>query len=404
MAIRTAITNFATCCLAGASLSITANAFAPYGAENTDTSSYALGTYVWNVFFVQSEDSSTPWTTSKINDHKNRITQAAQWWETQAQNRFAPGNQWLDIQLNFVEVDGEDIVEIPDDSKSYYFDDILRRLNSSYTSTSSYSLTRTYNNDMRERFDTDWSFTSYIRPYTGRASAYVNGPYTNGFYDDSYHTYKHEMGHIFGARDEYASSNQHTGVQAGYLYAYNTNAEKHEDGSYNNNFHTALMNRSSSHVLSEGTIDAVGWTDTDNDDIPDILDTFPTLENIIANAYEEGIFKLSFDAHVTPLTSPNPFMDDITINTLSAAQYSLDGEEWIDMSTFDYAWGDYEETVNFQLNNIIAGDHIFDLRVYNSVGNYSEEQFTFTTIPEPASFILLGVSGLLIMQRKKRNA
>ena len=352
----------------------------PYGANYSDQSDYALGTYVWNIVFMES--SSNPWGASALQTRKNRIQNAATFWENKANKpgRFLPDIDWLNITVNFA--NGGDPVTMDNvggEGDYSYYDEALGLLDPSYDTGGAYTASKTYNDAMREQFGTNWSFTTFVRNFSGRASAFLNGPFTNAYIDDPTGTYSHEVGHIFGARDEYRDGTNHnTGQRSGYLYTYNTNAAVHPDGSNNASYFTALMNSSYSTVLSSGTINAIGWQDTDNDLVPDILDTFPTLSNLSISSPTTGSVDIDLDAVVTPMPSPNPECGDFTINNLDSAEYRLNGGNWMSLGHVESGWGEYEESLSFTVAGLTDPINDLELRVRNSVTNFSTMQFTLS--------------------------
>lgn len=106
----------------------------------------------------------------------------------------------------------------------------------------------------------------------------------------------HEVGHIFYATDEYDGKSQ----TSGYLGATET---EHSGG---------LMDTLSRypHVtrvfLSQGTKFQVGWRDTDNNGIPDILDTTPSVTLRIADRVDPGQLKVTGSVAEMPYPHRNP--------------------------------------------------------------------------------------------------
>ncbi len=378
----------------------------PYGAGSSDTSRYALGTYVWNVIFIQKEGGNSQWNNSRVNTHKQRVRDAARFWEDKANKpgRFKPGINWLDIEVNFVELNGSNIIELDDVSSFSSYPRALNKIDSKYSENGTLSSPREFNNDMRDAYGKNWSFTTFVRPWASRASALRNGPFTNAYRDDSWHTYKHELGHIFGAADEYAESGSTTSDRAGYLYAYNTNAAKHADGRNNSSSWSAMMKVTSSTSLSSGTVNAVGWRDTDNDQIPDILDTEPELfiNSSDGNQINTTSYEVALSAVVNPLESPNPFIGNMTINTIESAEYRIDEGHWVDINAIDGSWGGYNEDFGFTATGLTYGDHTIDVRVFNSVGNYTSQRLSFfSAIPEPSTALLAMFAITGICRRKR---
>lgn len=397
----------------------------PFGADSIhDTSEYALGSFTHNIIFIQDDqlrnldDSEHPkvsasdcvtincgqvyWTGSMISTRKQRITDAASFWNSESLNRHHPAAQFT-ITTNFINDeynngDAFTIDDIGDGSSSIGFLDALSLINTDYGTYSSFQTgTRHLNDDIRRSLGTHWAVTTFVKPYYGRATASMNGPYTKGYEDDPSWTYAHELGHIFGAKDEYGS--HETDERSGYLYSYNTNAAYLPGGTeLNPNSVSAIMKTHGSYFISDGAIDAIGWRDTDDDTIPDILDTFPTISvDTSGNLPSVGFFQAQIDATVTPLPSPDPYEDDFTINTLTSAQYRVDGGSWTDLLPIDSVFGDYVE--HLQLETVISplGDHLIDFQIFNSVGNYTDHQFLFTVTPEPATATLAAIGFLLLL-------
>ncbi len=382
-----------------------AQALRPDGAGNANTSEYALGSYVWNIIFL--EDADEGYTASQLSTRKTRVLDAAAYWVNQSAQRLHPGAR-LSIQVNFT--NGGDPVMVDDvhDREAAYVAGLNHVLNDGgpivfeppadppvfepgagelafepaagepITVTSAWSGSRLLNNTARDEFDANWSYTTFIRPFSGRASAYIGGPYTNAYLDDGKYTYAHEAGHIFGARDEYPGANPSTDERSGYLWTYNTNSALLPDGSNNPDSHPAIMRNFGNWTLSEGTINAIGWRDTDGDTVPDILDTFPTLDNNWSANIEgqAGVFTLSGSGHVNALPSPKPNEGDYTVNTLARATYAINGGPEVDIAALDGAWDGYNESYALDLD-LGAGAYELRFRLYNSVDNFSEETYDF---------------------------
>ena len=401
----------------------------PFGAESiNDTSEYALGSYTWNVIFIQdnqqrnlddrehpkvsTEDCATincgtvHWSESMLTSRKQRVEDAISFWNDESLDRHHPAAQ-LEITVNFTnDVHNEGnpftVDDIGDTGSSVGFIDALSSIDSDYSEFTSFSTaTKQFNDDIRRSKNSHWAVTTFVKPYYGRASASMNGPYTKGYEDDPTWTYAHELGHIFGARDEYGSAS--TSGRSGYLYGYNTNAATLPDGSNNPDSVSAVMKTHGNYFVSDGANTTIGWLDTDDDTIPDILDTFPTLTvDTSGNQPSTGLFKTQVSAMVTPMSSPDPVEGDFTINTLVSAQYRIDGAAWADLQPIDNELGDYTDLFLLEQLFPTAGTYLIDLQVFNSVGNHSDLQFMFTAVPEPSS-LLLALFGLALFPLQRRR-
>ena len=404
----------------------------PFGADSiSDTSEYALGSYTYNIIFLQDDhlrdldDREHPkmsavdcetincgpvhWTENMLDTRKARILEASSWWNEQSLNRHHPAAQ-LEITVNFTnDVHNEGnpftVDDIGDEGSSVGFIDALSLIDSDYSDHTSYSTaTKQFNDDTRRSENSHWAVTTFVKPYYGRASASMNGPYTRGYEDDPSWTYLHELGHVFGARDEYGSAS--TSSRSGYLYGYNTNAATLPDGSDNPDSVSAVMKTHGNHFISDGSNTTIGWLDTDDDTIPDILDTFPTVTTDDSGSLPStGFLQALIDATVTPLTSPDPYEGDFTINTLVSAQVRVAGGSWSDLPPIDSEFGDYVEAFQYEQYFSDPGTYQIDFRVANSVGNYTDKALHFTTVPEPSSTILFALIfvGIALAGRDQRS-
>jgi MYXO-CTERM domain-containing protein len=229
----------------------------------------------------------------------------------------------------------------------------------------------------------------------------------------------HEMGHIFGALDEYAASGIRNTRRAGYLNGLTLNASL--DGAGNpvvppqpnalmlniGNFSTGVPH--SPHSSSSVNF---GHRDVDGDSIPDILDTFPTLTGSDAGsnpATGKFVFSGSISVNDYPNNNPLNFgfsnsRSDMTINTIAAMSYVLNSGSPIPFTAIDGAYDDYTELLGFSISGFPAGLHTIDVYGTNSVGNTSNLlQFTFTSlVPEPGSLLLaaMGLVGLVHLRRR----
>ena len=124
-------------------------------------------------------------------------------------------------------------------------------------------------------------------------------------------------------------------------------------------------------TLSATAVGQIGWTDGDGDGIPDVIDTEPAVETWAAEEDGEGI---AGRASVSPAANRNPYGygHAVSINTIDAVEFRVDGGEWTAAVPEDGAWGDPEESFALSLGAFAgAGPRRVEIRARNSAGNHS---------------------------------
>ncbi len=243
--------------------------------------------------------------------------------------------------------------------------------------TGSFEGVREYAHDLREELDTDWGYVMFVvdslndddgsfAPSTFArtffAYAYQGGPFMVMTYDNGAwgiermnQVAAHETGHVFWATDEYTIPQE----ASGYL-----NGQEIDDSGQ-------LMDRNTLN-LSGGTMEQIGWVDSDNDGIFDILDTEP--ETTVSNVDENGTITITGSAKVSVVNNQNPRQipegtqpEDLTVNTIARVEYSVDGGDFETATPDDGNFDGNEEAFTISLN--LDGDHTVEIRAVNSVGN-----------------------------------
>ena len=405
----------------------------PFGATDVDQSAYALGSFALNVIFVESngtlDANQEDWTAEQLAHLHDEIGQSVVFWEGLTSS-YHPNAQ-LDITVNYVnggvpvETSYEPITMSGYGGSPLWMNEVMNTLKCS-NYTTAYLNTRDFNNKQRESLGTHWATTVYVvndavdidNKFTdGRfAFAEYGGPYivttygNNGWGDSRYDkVLSHELGHTFFALDEYYASGARNTDRSGYLNGVNGNAERNLSSVKVTAPQPNALMLDITLVPSAFTNVQIGHLDTDNDTIPDILDTIP---NLVGSAdgsdADAGIFSFSGTGSVNPLDNNNPrtvSSSAMTINTIDLASYNLDGQVWIDFLPVDGSYGGYTELLELELF-LDVGFHTIDLRVTNSVGNNSDIQsFELFVTPEPGTLgiVCLGIFACLRRGRKGRN-
>lgn len=398
----------------------------PRNAQVQDQSAFALGSMRWNVVFVEGQGGTETWTAPEIANIQSKISQAEAFWEGMTSS-FHPNAQ-LSINVNYVNTATPLVTayEPSLDQSEAWVNQAMSQLG--YTSASRFTNVRNFNQAERVASNDNWATTIFAVHNTNLyntsyAYAYFGGPFTivendsAGWGPQNFNmVLSHEMGHIFMALDEYASSGARTTDTGGYLNVLNGNASLDGNGNpVTPPYPSALMLNNgnySTHVPyapSPWSSDMFGFRDTDSDGVPDILDVPPILTGSDAGSNPAtGLFSFLGSIEVDELTNQNPLnvgfsnsQSDMTIDTIFSAYYMLDAGAPVLFPAVDGTYDDYVESLAFTISGLSAGLHTIDVFGFNNVGNQSNTlnfslNVSGTQVPEPSTFILAVVAALLL--------
>jgi len=231
---------------------------------------------------------------------------------------------------------------------------------------------------------------------------------------DHYWAIIHEFLHVWYAVDE-GPGNRHFREDSviGYLAGQNLNFNEAQGIK-------CMMNGPNWPNLCPSTLKQIGWTDSDGDHIPDILDVSPVLSFVRADEKRPGSYRgtafspplpnrnpyseggtikppqdLSVVLHLVPVqgrrlgirsmfkelpafSPPFPWTrNDITINRISSVEYRLiqgarDVTGWQPAEPVDGAFDQAKEEFEVPLASVPGGEYILELRTVNSVGLESD--------------------------------
>jgi len=327
-----------------------------------DTSSYMLGKVFVNVVLVESEGASEPhWTPQEIAAVKAAISHAGSFW-SDARTAFSGKN---DLQFTYGYGFADSPVRVPRQISSLSADDFgllidpLRNrlgMNISSDDRDSDRLRdiSAFNDSARTANSTDWATTVFIVKgalLDGPASwAEQGGPWLvlTGDAVTKPELAAHELGHVFGALDEYAGSDQFND-RSGYLNARNTNAA---DGNSNPSSQVAsiMLNPLAAwqqRLVSPSAMAMVGWRDSDSDHVDDILDVPLQLLGggffrVSTGTYEfhaESFVVARGNHSASSLRGPS-----VTLNTVDQLQVRINGGAWQDVANYGTSHADISFT------------------------------------------------------------
>ncbi len=369
------------------------------------TSEYFIGRVAVGIVLPESDGSIDPstedWTEAERTLVLSEITAALDWWAAREPS----------ARLTFVYDDGA-VAPVPTSyepiSRQYtdqalWITEVMTR--KGYSGASYFDQVRSYNNAMRETYDTDWAFTVFVVDSASDgdnrfsdgffAYAYLGGPFTvmtygnNGYGPNSMDAVAaHEIGHIFLALDQYYTAYQPCTRQAGYLGVESQNSQY---GSCTSNAPSIMRGRLEPYQLPAVDTYArgqLGWRDSDGDGILDPLDTTLSVTSADYVTSPEQPNVLTFTGSVQDDPYPSPLRRSSVINTIEQVQYRVAGGAWTDAQPSDGAFNTYMEAFTFTTPPLPSGDLAVDLRVRDSAGNELIQTIHTVSVVDPVDAIL----------------
>lgn len=335
-----------------------------------ETSEYMMGTVAVGVFLLESSGSSYNWTSTEISQTVNGVYAAMEWWRNRG---GAAANLSFVYEVHYQLPISYEPIQMDHADEDQWISEAMTSLG---YEGGAFHQVRSYNNDLRQEYNTDWAFSIFIVdssssinqgrfPNGTYAWAYLGGPwismsrYSSWAYNwqDYFRAVPaHETGHIFYATDEYDSMTTYSG----YL------------NSRDDNEAFCLMNQNTLGLCSFTPLQ-IGWRDSDSDNVHDILDTQPetSLESYVPNPSPPGNLFYSGIATVQPYPNSNPFgsRNDVTINTVVGVEYRVNGGAWNPAIATDGAFDEAQEEYTFSFSTTGQGSYLVEARAVNSVGN-----------------------------------
>ena len=248
-----------------------------------------------------------------------------------------------------------------------------------------------YAQQVRTRNDADWAFVLYVVDslqdsdgmFANGVVAYTAdlfGPYCMLTYDNDGYQFAnfdavlaHEMGHVFGALDEYAppaAGYPSTGnLTSGYLGVRNGNAVVGGNGGAQ----PCIMLGSNGTLAAFRDGDLCRWTrgqtglrDSDADTRPDVVDTRPALTTRLETTAADGAVSLRGTVVEQPrkrgrISGGVYFRRDLSILVPHDARYRVDGGAWQPLTAVDGAFGEPSEAWALTTDPLTPGAHELEL-------------------------------------------
>ena len=323
----------------------------PFGAFEEDTGEFMLGRVAVTPVFLESNGQIDPntenWTQAHISEVLAKIEEGLQWWvDTLATFQSVHELEFVIDPVYAetpVQTAYEPISRVSNDF-SFWVQEFLT--GQGYNGNIQTGI-RAFNHSQREKLNTDWSFTIFVVPSVNDVDGqFANGgsflkafAFAGGLFEvvpstRPASTFTHETGHMFWARDEYVGGGSYF-QRRGYYNTPNTNAADNVTPGFVQQpsimaaaslLDTAYANN----VSPPTTLAMLGWQDSDQDGIFDVLDVPLKLTGDGYFDSLSGTYK--FEGVATVQTMPNlnteGFKNDITINRIREVEYRVDGGNW----------------------------------------------------------------------------
>ncbi len=330
----------------------------PYGAETDDTAEFLLGRVAVTPVFLESDgslDANTEnWTSAQVNQVLSNIQTGLNWWTQLLATKSAMHSlEWVIDTTYTSTLTPTPYEPISRNSNAYsmWVSEFLSDVGFSESNNLETNI-RAFNNAQRAKLDTDWSFTIFVvnSQNDGDGSFAPGGSFSRAFAfagglfevvpsTRPASTYAHETGHMFWARDEYIGGGNYT-QRRGYYNAQNTNAI---DLNPTQNFQQELSIMSAGSTLqtaydtlvtADATLAQIGWKDSDQDGIFDLLDVPLLLEgtgrwNVETNTYR---FVGRSAVQTLPNRNSSGTQNDITLNKIGRIEYRIEEGPWTTLS------------------------------------------------------------------------
>jgi hypothetical protein len=250
---------------------------------------------------------------------------------------------------------------------------------------------RAYADKVRRKTGADWAFVLYVVDslrdadgmFRDKAVAYtagLYGPYTVLTYDNDGYTFAHfdavlahEMGHVFGALDEYRPPRPgypSTGdLTAGYLGVRNRNATQGGTTDL-----PCIMRGSQASLdaflygeLCPSTVGQTGLRDSDADTRPNVVDTRPSFGPVVTIPAPGGGLIMTGSVREQPCPRGTssigiPFRHNVSIFVPHDLKFRVDGGAWLPLDPVDGRFDEPVEKWTLTTGPLAAGTHTLEVQ------------------------------------------
>jgi hypothetical protein len=277
------------------------------------------------------------WSSAQIAQVEHATDAALRWWQARL-----PLAKLSFVRETSVVPSNYEPVNYALADEGLWLGDVLRALG--YRQQNYFAQAFAAADELRHEHKADWALTIFIvnsandadgRFADGRfAYAYIGGPFLVmtsdvGAYgiDGLAPVLAHEIGHAFGALDQYAAAQVPCHQRGGYLDVPTRNSRYGGCGGTEQSIMLDPVPAYTNNSVDQWALGQLGYRDGDGDNVIDVLDTTPTLDIAPAPsplaAQQPHLRGIAADQ---PYTSPLGI--GLSINKIERIEYRLDGEDW----------------------------------------------------------------------------
>ncbi len=254
------------------------------------TSGYFYGDVYVSVIFMESNGNIDPnsenWNGLQMADIGDGITSGISWWIAKKPTNVATT---LYMAFNYDIPTSYEPITRPQSNEDLWINDAMDNLSVPYYPDYK-DRVKDYEFNLINSNNMDWAFTIFavnsFNDADGKFSdgyfaySWLNGPFMAVTYDNGAYgianmnaIIAHEVGHIFGAADQYASSGCLPSLKYGFLQVENQNCENGGSSNVPSIMRGNLLTNYANNALDYYAMGQVGWRDLDSDNIDDAIDS-----------------------------------------------------------------------------------------------------------------------------------
>lgn len=358
-------------------------AFTVAAGDGRGPSQFMAGDVAVLVVLPESDGTIDPslenWTAADIAAVRERVREAGEWWAQRlplARLRF---HYRFEVVPTSYEPTSRRAAE-----EGLWVGETLGRLG--YQGSSYFDRAYAAADSVRAELGADWGTVLFVPNSAngngyladGRfAYAYINGPFLvvtsdAGSYGggDFAAVLAHELGHTFGALDQYGAARIACDRRSGYLFTPTTNSQHAGCGGTLPSIMLDAVGAYRGGHVDPSARHQIGYRDSDGDGVIDPLDTVPELdlgEPSLASSSGRPVIKGS----ARDVGYPSAVQQHVSLNTVRAVEYRIDGGPWIPVRANDGSFDEPQELFSAELP-LYDGVYTVELRATNSAGATSE--------------------------------